>query len=61
MTIIDNIFGKIKKLQDISLKWKLLIPFLFFAFTGTTTLATIGLTSQQNLIKKEERKEIIHY
>ena len=61
MTIIDHIFAKIKKLQDISLKWKLLIPFLFFAFAGTTTLATIGLRSQQNLIKKEEKKEIIHY
>ena len=47
MTIIAKIFAKIKKLQDISLKWKLLIPFLFFAFAGTTILATIGLTEPE--------------
>ncbi len=46
----------LQRLQGISLKWKLLIPFLFFAFTGTTTLTVIGLTSQQRLIKQEERE-----
>ncbi len=46
----------IRRLQGISLKWKLLIPFLFFAFAGTTTLTVIGLTSQQGLIKQEERE-----
>ncbi len=46
-------------IRSLSLKWKLLIPFLFFAFTGTTTLALIGLHSQQNLIVEEERKSIL--
>ncbi|MFP4037838.1 MAG: cache domain-containing protein, partial [Desulfobacteraceae bacterium] len=52
----------IEKLQGVSLKWKLLIPFLFFAFAGTTSLTYIGLTSQHRLIKKEERKQLLmHY
>ena len=52
----------IQRLQSISLKWKLLIPFLFFAFAGTSTLTIIGLTSQQRLIKAEERKMLLlHY
>jgi len=52
----------IQRLQGISLKWKLLIPFLFFAFAGTSTLTVIGLTSQQRLIKQEERKMLLlHY
>lgn len=52
----------LQKLQGVSLKWKLLIPFLFFAFAGTTTLTVIGLTSQQQLIKREERgKLLLHY
>jgi len=52
----------IQRVQGISLKWKLLIPFLFFAFAGTMTLTVIGLTSQQRLIKEEERKTLrLHY
>jgi PAS domain S-box-containing protein len=51
----------INRMRSISLKWKLLIPFLLFAFTGSTTLALIGLTSQQRLIRQEEHKELIHY
>ncbi|MFO7785861.1 MAG: cache domain-containing protein [Desulfatiglandales bacterium] len=46
-------------MQGISLKWKLLIPFLFFAFSGTTTLTVIGLTSQQRLIKQEEQGTLL--
>ena len=38
-----------------------MIPFLFFAFAGTTTLTYIGLTSQQRLIKAEEKKQLLHY
>lgn len=49
----------IQRIRGISLKWKLLIPFLLFAFCGTTILSYIGLTSQQELIKSEERKELI--
>ena len=48
------------KIRSIGLKWKLLIPFLFFSFMGTTGLVYVGLSSQENLIKKEERKEIVN-
>ena len=48
-------------LRSIGLKWKLLIPFLLFSFIGTTTLVYIGLSSQQELIKKEEKKEILQF
>jgi PAS domain S-box-containing protein len=48
----------IRRAQSASLIWKLVIPFLFFSFVGTTTLVYIGLASQQNLIKEEEKKEI---
>ena len=51
----------INRLQNISLKWKLLIPFLFFSFAGTTSLVYIGLSSQQELIKEEEKKELFHF
>ena len=51
----------IYRIQGISLKWKLLIPFLVFSFLGTTMLVYIGLTSQQDLIKREERKEILDF
>jgi PAS domain S-box-containing protein len=48
------------RLRSISLKWKLLIPFLFFAFTGITTLAFILLASQERLIRGQEEKDAIH-
>jgi len=51
----------INRLISISMKWKLALPFLFFAFVGTTTLTYIGLTSQIRLIKEEEQKSILHY
>ncbi len=40
------------------MKWKLLIPFLFFSFAGTTSLVYISLHSQQEIIKEEEKKEL---
>ncbi len=55
------IYRIVHRMRGVSLKWKLLIPFLLFAFTGSTTLAFIGLTSQQRLIRREERKELHHY
>ena len=51
----------INRLKGISLKWKLLIPFLFFSFTGTTSLVYVGLSSQQKIIKEEEKKELFHF
>ena len=53
--------GIIFQIRSISLKWKLLIPFLFLCFIGVTTIAYIGLNSQQKLIKEEERREILGY
>ncbi len=59
---MTNLFTYLHRLQAVSLKWKLLIPFLFFAFLGTSALTLIGLSSQQNLIKKEENEKIeVHY
>lgn len=46
------------RIQGISLKWKLLIPFLLFSFLGTTSLVYMGLSSQQELIKKEEKNQL---
>ena len=57
MAKLSDILGRI---QGISLKWKLLVPFLFFAFTGTSVLVLIGLNSQQNLIRNEEKSVMIH-
>jgi len=51
----------IYRIQGISLKWKFLIPFLLFSFVGTTMLVYIGLSSQQDIIKREERKEILDF
>ncbi len=47
------------RIQGISLKWKLLIPFLTFSFLGTVILVYIGLSSQHDLIKKEEKRECL--
>jgi hypothetical protein len=59
MKNLHNIFHGI---GGISLKLKLLIPFLFFAFASTTILTIISLSSQQNLIKKEEMSLLLqHY
>ena len=54
-------FLDLRQIQGISLKWKLLIPFLFFALMGTTILVVIGLTSQQKAIEREEKREMAHY
>ncbi|RJR42189.1 MAG: HAMP domain-containing protein [Desulfobacteraceae bacterium] len=48
-------------IRSLSLKWKIVIPFLFFAFTGTILLSYIGLSSQQALIRAEEEREIFRY
>jgi PAS domain S-box-containing protein len=59
--VLERISALRKRTRDISLKWKLLIPFLFFAFAGTSILTTINLTSQQKLIKEEEKKGLRLY
>jgi len=51
----------LETIKSLSLKWKLLIPFLFFAFVGTTSLTIIGLASQQRLIIEEEKRSLLRY
>jgi PAS domain S-box-containing protein len=48
------------RIRGISLIWKLLIPFAFFSFAGTTILVYIGLSSQEDLIKKEEKAGLLN-
>jgi PAS domain S-box-containing protein len=50
----------IEKAKGISIKWKILVPFLLFSFIGTTTLAYIGLSSQELLIRNEEKRELLN-
>ena len=52
---------KINRIKSIGLKWKILIPFLCFAFSGTIILSYIGLTSQQRLIRMEEKEGMTHF
>lgn len=51
----------LRRIHDISLKWKLLIPFLFLSFVGTTTLILLGLTTQRKIIKDQEKKKLSDY
>ena len=51
----------LRSIRDISLKWKLLIPFLFFSFVGTTSLILLGLNTQRRIIETQERKKLFDY
>ena len=51
----------LRSIHDISLKWKLLIPFLFLSFLGTTTLILLGLTAQRKIIENQEKKKLSDY
>jgi hypothetical protein len=51
----------LRSIHDISLKWKLLIPFLFLSFVGTTTLILLGLNNQKRLIESQEKKQLQDY
>ncbi len=42
--------------RDLSLRWKLLIPFLLLSFAGTTSLVWIAFHSQHKLIYLNERR-----
>ena len=48
----------IGRLHNISLKWKLLIPFLFLAFMGATALFVVSYRFQANLIYHSEEKHL---
>ena len=49
---------KLDQLHDISLKWKLLIPFLFLASMGALALFIVSYRSQAQLIHIEEEKRL---
>ena len=51
----------VDRINSIGLKWKILIPFLCFAFAGNFILSYIGLTSQQTLIKQAEKAGMMHF
>jgi PAS domain S-box-containing protein len=51
----------LKRIHDISLKWKLLIPFLLLSFAGTFFLILFNLHSQIKLIKTHEREKLNGY
>ncbi|HYR03153.1 MAG TPA: cache domain-containing protein, partial [Syntrophobacteria bacterium] len=51
----------LSRIHDISLKWKLLIPFLFLSFSGTFFLILFNLHSQINLIETHEREKLVGY
>ena len=47
---------KLSRLNDISLKWKLIIPFLFLAFVGALGLFVVSYRFQESLIHVNEEK-----
>lgn len=49
---------RIERLHDISLKWKLLIPFLFLACMGATALFVVSYHFQASLIHVNEEKRL---
>ena len=52
----------LKRLDNISIKWKLAVPFLILSFIGTTVLVYIGLANRARLIEQQERRWItFHY
>ncbi len=51
----------LRSIHDISLKWKLLIPFLFLSFVGTTSLIFLGLHTQRGIIETQEKKKLFDY
>ena len=51
----------LRSIHDISLKWKLLIPFLLLSFVGTTSLMLLGLNNQKRLIESQEKKKLHDY
>lgn len=48
----------LSRLHNISLKWKLVIPFLFLAFTGATALFVVSYRFQADLIHLNEEKRL---
>ncbi len=51
----------LRRIHDISLKWKLLIPFLFLSFVGTASLILLGVNNQRRLIESQEKTQLSDY
>ena len=49
------------KLRDLPLRYRLSIPFFFLALFGTTSLVGLGILSQNDLIREEERERLFGY
>ncbi len=47
-----------KRINDISLKWKLIIPFLFLAAMGASTLFLVSYRFQTSLINVNEDQRL---
>ena len=48
----------LKRLNDISLKWKLIIPFLFLAAVGAASLFLVSYRFQASLIHVNEEQRL---
>ncbi len=48
----------LKRINDISLKWKLIIPFLFLAAMGAATLFLVSYRFQSSLIQVNEEQRL---
>jgi PAS domain S-box-containing protein len=46
-------------IQSISLKWKILIPFLLFAFIGTTVLVGLSFYEKRAIIEQREKEQAL--
>ena len=51
-------WSDLKKIRHISLKWKLLIPFLFLPAALTLLLSALGISAQQHLLRQQEEKRM---
>ncbi|MFP3870695.1 MAG: cache domain-containing protein, partial [Syntrophobacteria bacterium] len=51
----------LRRIHDISLKWKLVIPFLFLSFVGTTSLILWSFHTHNRLIETQEKKKLYDY
>ncbi len=48
----------LKRINNISLKWKLIIPFLFLAAMGAATLFLVSYRFQSSLIQVNEEQRL---
>jgi hypothetical protein len=51
----------LKNIQDVSLKWKPLMSFLFLSSVGTISLILLSPNTQERLIETQEKKKLSDY